>query len=480
MNEKSISPSSIVAENKPQEFSTNTLYDDQSSSPLHMVAPASVRPRPRVVIVGAGFGGLSAAQQLGQKDVDVLVLDRKNYHGFWPLIYEVATAGLEPEAIAYPVRGILHRYASVSFHMTDVRGFDFARKQIITDGNIVHYDYLIVAAGSTNNYFGNDSLASQTFSLKDIDDAQRLRNHILSSFELAVRETNPVRRARLMTFVIVGGGPTGVELAGAFAELIRHVLHKDYPMLDVTEARVMLVEATDRLLSPFPPSLQKKAQAQLEIMGVEVKLQTAVESVENGMVVFKGGSCIASDTVVWTAGVRGSSIAELMHTPLQRGYRVPVQPTLNLAEWPDVFVVGDMAHLEQTPNGPSYPMVATVAIQQGKHAAHNVMARMRKKPMKKFRYFNKGKMATIGRRAAVVDAYGLRISGFVAWVMWLFVHLISLVGFRNRLLVLINWAYNYWTYDRGVRLITSKYSNEDWFFSELNRSLNSQKTEPKV
>lgn len=425
----------------------------EAPMPTKLFAPATVRPRPRVVIIGAGFGGLSAARYLGKQDVDVLVLDHTNYHGFWPLIYEVATAGLEPESIAYPVRGILHEYPSVSFQMAAVQGVNLERKMVYTDGQPICYDYLIIAAGSTNNYFGNASLAEQTFSLKNIDDAQCLRNHVLSAFEYAVRETNPMHRTKLMTFVIVGGGPTGVELAGAFAELIRHVLHKDYPMLDVTEARVMLVEATGQLLGAFHPKLQKKAQDQLLKMGVEVKLNTAVDSVEENIVTFKDGTLLAAHTVVWTAGVRGSSLAENIGIPLARSFRIPVQQTLNIEEHPSVFVVGDMAHLEDPKTKQPYPMVATIAIQQGKHAARNVLARMRLKPMKAFRYRDKGKMATIGRRAAVMDAFGIHVGGFPAWVGWLFVHLISLVGFRNRMIVMINWAYNYWTYDRGVRLI---------------------------
>ncbi|NJN66482.1 MAG: NAD(P)/FAD-dependent oxidoreductase [Chloroflexaceae bacterium] len=433
--------------------------------------PAKVRPRPRVLIVGAGFGGLSAARKLGKHEVDVLVLDRRNYHGFWPLIYEVATSGLEPESIAYPVRAILHKYRCVSFHMAEVCAIDFERKLVLTDTTPVSYDYLILAAGSTNNYFGNDILAANTFSLKDIDDAESLRNHVLTSFEYAVRENNPMHRSRMLTFVIVGGGPTGVELAGAFAELIRHVLHKDYPMLDVTEARVLLVEAAPSLLGTFSPSLQYHAQRQLEKMGVEVRLNTAVAAVDDGIVTFKDGTQIASKTVVWAAGVRAAHLAEVLGLKLERGFRIPVEPTLTLPGRPEVLVIGDMAHLRRGKSSQPYPMVATVAIQQGKCAAHNIMAQMRFKPMKPFRYFDKGKMATIGRRAAVVDAFGVHLSGFVAWVVWLFIHLMSLVGFRNRMVVLINWAYNYLTYDRGVRLITGKHHGSDWFMREVQRTL---------
>jgi NADH:quinone reductase (non-electrogenic) len=424
----------------------------------YIVAPGSVeRPtgRPRVVIVGAGFGGLNAARALAGADVDVLVLDRNNYHGFWPLLYQVATAGLESEAIAYPVRAILRKHRNVAFQMVEVRGADFERRQVITDGDPIEYDYLILAAGSANNYFGNDALAEQTYGLKDLNDAERLRNRVLSAFERAVREPDAARRAALLTFVIVGGGPTGVELAGAFAELIRHVLRKDYPMLDVAQARVLLVEANDRILASFPPALQRSALKRLQKMGVEVRLGTAVASVDGEQVVFKDGTQLAAGAVVWAAGVRAAGLSDALDVPRARGARVRVAPTLNLPERPEVFVVGDMAYLEGYKGDQAYPMVAQVAIQMGRRAARNILAQVGGQPMRPFHYFDKGQMATIGRRAAVLDAFGVRLGGFFAWLGWLFIHLMYLVGFRNRLIVLANWAYNYFTYDRGVRLITS-------------------------
>lgn len=422
-------------------------------------APIRVTPRigrPRVVVIGAGFGGLNAARALAQGDVDVLVLDRNNYHGFWPLLYQVATAGLESEAIAYPVRAILREHRNVSFEMVEVRGVDFERRLVHTDGESIEYDYLVLAAGSANNYFGNNSLAENTYGLKDLNDAERLRNRILSAFERAVRETDPARRAALLTLVVVGGGPTGVELAGAFAELISHVLHQDYPMLDVSQARVILVEASDRLLQPFPEHLQRKALERLQRMGVEVMLKRAVDSVDDLGVTFKDGDSIAASTVVWAAGVRASTLADGLGVEQARGARVKVMPTLNLAERPEVFVVGDMAYLEGYKGNQAYPMVAQVALQMGRRAGQNILARVRGQDMHTFQYFDKGQMATIGRRAAVMDAFGVRISGFFAWLGWLFIHLMYLAGFRNRLVVLANWAYNYFTYDRGVRLITGK------------------------
>ena len=410
--------------------------------------------RPRVVVVGAGFGGLSVARALANTEVEVLILDCNNYHGFWPLLYQVATAGLEPEAIAYPVRAIIRNFPNVDFRMVEVTGVDLAAREVQTADRRIPYDYLVLAAGSTNNYFGNDALATQTFGLKDIDEAEHLRNAVLTAFEQAATETDPARRRALMTFVIVGGGPTGAELAGAFAELIHVVLRKDYPMLDVTQARVVLVEATDRLLTIFPESLQRAARRRLVQLGVKVLTGAAVASVAPGYVQFKDGRRLASRTVVWAAGVRGAHLADTLGVALGRGARIPIEPTLNLATHPEVFAIGDIAYLEGYKEGVAYPQVAPVAIQQGKLAAHNIRALLAGTPLAPFHYFDKGNMATIGRRAAIFDAFGIRLSGVIAWFGWLFVHLIYLIGFRNRVIVLANWAYNYFTYDRGVRLIT--------------------------
>ncbi|HEX5688455.1 MAG TPA: NAD(P)/FAD-dependent oxidoreductase [Roseiflexaceae bacterium] len=424
----------------------------------YTLAPGEIRHtgRPRVAIVGAGFGGLHAARALAGDDVDVLVLDRNNYHGFWPLLYQVATAGLESESIAYPVRAILRKYKNVAFEMVEVRGVDFERRQVLTDGEPIGYDYLVLAAGSANNYFGNDALAKETYGLKDLNDAERLRNRVLSAFERAVREPDAERRKALLTFVIVGGGPTGVELAGAFAELIRHVLRKDYPMLDIAQARVLLVEASDRVLASFPSSLQRSALKRLQKMGVEVRLQTAVDTVAGEHVQFKNGTTIEAGAVVWAAGVRAADLADALGVKQARGARVAVETTLQVPERPEVFVVGDMAYLEGYQGGGAYPMVAQVAMQMGKRAGRNILAQLHGQPMRDFRYFDKGQMATIGRRAAVLDAFGVRLGGLLAWLGWLFIHLMYLVGFRNRVIVLANWAYNYFTYDRGVRLITSE------------------------
>jgi NADH dehydrogenase len=417
---------------------------------------AQTRPysRPRVVVVGAGFGGLNVAAGLARADVDVVVLDRNNYHGFWPLLYQVATAGLEPASIAYPARAILRKYPNTHFLMAEVSGVDFDRKLVLSGDQALPYDYLVLAAGSANNYFGDSALAANTFGMKDLDEAEQLRNQVLRAFERAVIEPDPERRAALLTFVIVGGGPTGVELAGAFAELIRHVLRKDYPMLDISQARVLLVEAGERILASFPERLQRSARKRLEKMGVEVKLRTAVASVGDDRVSFKDGTTLATSTVVWAAGVRAATLADGLGVAQGRSARVKITPELNLPDRPEVFVIGDMAYLEGYKDGQPYPMVAQVAMQMGKSAARNILAQIDDQPLHAFHYFDKGQMATIGRRAAVFVAFGVRMAGFFAWIGWLFVHIIYLIGFRNRLVVLTNWAYSYFTYDRAVRVIT--------------------------
>ncbi len=409
--------------------------------------------RPRVVVVGAGFGGLQVAKGLAKKEVDVLVLNRNNYHGFWPLLYQVATAALDPQSIAYPIRGMVRKLQNVNFKLAEVTKVDFERRLVLTDSQPVEYDYLVLAAGSANSYFGNDALADQTFGLKNLEDAIRLRNHILDAFEQAAYEPDLERRRKLLSFVVIGGGPTGVELSGAFSELIHHVLRKDYPSLEVEKARIILVEAVDYLLAPFPEGLRKVARRQLEKLGVEVKTGKAVDSVENGLITFKDGSKLEAGTIVWAAGVRSARLADELGLTLAHQSRVKVSPSLQIPGHPEVFVVGDMAYLEGFKKDQTYPMVAPVAIQQGRLAAHNILALVKGQDLKDFRYSDKGNMATIGRNSAVVDAFGIKASGYIAWISWLVLHLVTLIGFRNKLIVMANWAYNYVTYDRGGRLI---------------------------
>lgn len=430
---------------------------DGTAETLAAVNPP--RARPRVVVVGGGFGGINAARAMARGDVDVLVLDRNNYHGFWPLLYQVATAGLEPESIAYPIRAILRSLRNADFQLAQVQGVDFARKLVLTDGLPVSYDYLVLAAGSASNYFGNDALADTTFGLKDLDEAISIRNHLLTSFERAVREPDAAVRRSLLTFVVIGGGPTGVEMAGAFIELINDVMRKDYPTLDIAQARVLLVEAVPNILTPFSADLQQAAKDRLQEMGVELRLNAPVATVADDIVTLKDGTQIAAHTVVWAAGVRASKLTDTLGLETGRGARVKVTPQLHLVDRPEVFVIGDMAYLEGYKPGVAYPMVASVAIQMGKQAGANIVAHQARKPLRAFSYFDKGQMATIGRTAAVLESFGIKLTGFLAWLGWLFIHLIELVGFRNRLLVLTNWAYSYLTFDRGARLITRRERN---------------------
>lgn len=406
----------------------------------------------RVVIVGVGFAGLRAARALAGKGMEVLLFDRQNYHLFQPLLYQVATASLEQESIAYPIRALVRRWEGVSFRLAEVCGADFGKRRLFIAGDVIDYDYLVLAAGSVTNFFGMESIERHAYDLKKLDHAVELRNQVLGSFERAARERDPVRRRALLTFVIVGGGPTGVEFAGALAELARFVLTKDYPELGVTEPRILLVEATDRLLAALPVELQRYALEKLKRMGVEVLLSTRVRGAEQERVHLQDGSQIPAHTLFWSAGVCVAPLADVLAVPRAPGGRVPVEPDLTLAEHPEVFVVGDLAYLVQ--DGAALPMVASVAMQQGDYAGRAILARYLGKPLPPFRYRDKGAMATIGRSAAVATVYGRNFSGYLAWIVWLGLHLYYLIGFRNRLLVLLNWAYYYILYERQVRLIT--------------------------
>ncbi len=424
-----------------------TTNDDMSELDQQVTA------RPRVIIVGAGFGGLRAARGLRAAPVEVLVLDRHNFHTFLPLLYEVATAGLEPDDIAQPVRTILRDYNNVRFRMADVGRVDLTAGQVITDSGVIAYDFLIVAAGSATNFFGLASVDQRALGLKDLHQATALRNHVLRSFERAAITSDAAERRRLMTTVVIGGGPTGVELAGALAELKRHALPHDYPDLDLASARVILLEATDRLLAAMPQRLQRKAATQLAKLGVEVRFgATVVELTERG-VRLESSEMIASANVAWVAGVRGEHLGEAMGIPLGAGRRVIVGRTMQIAGHPNAFVIGDLALLN-APDGRPYPMVAPVAVQEADVAAMNIVRALRHQEPVEFAYVDRGMMATIGRRMAVAHIGRFQFSGFVAWVLWLTVHLLQLVGLRNRALVLVNWMWNYFHYDRANRLVT--------------------------
>lgn len=410
--------------------------------------------RPRVVIIGAGFSGLEIARRLGNAPVDVLLLDRNNYHGFWPLLYQVATAGLEPQQIAQPVRAIIRRLRNVRFQLASVEAIDREQQLVITDRGSFAYDELVVAAGSATNFYGLQTIREHGFEMKDVPDALALRNHLITRFERAVTESDPERLQQLLTFVVVGGGPTGVELAGALVELFRDVLRKDYPTIDFSRVRVMLLEAADRVLLAFPPNLSRKAERRLQKMGVELRLDASVVGFEDGLLRFKDGTTLPTETVIWAAGVQGAPLGATLGVELQRGARVAVMPELHLPDDPHVWVAGDLAHLA-APDGKPYPQLATVAMQQGRVVAHNIVSRLQGQPLQPFRYTDKGSMATIGRRSAVARVWNMNWSGPIAWLLWLAVHLFYLIGFRNRLLVLINWAYNYFTYDRGARALVA-------------------------
>jgi NADH dehydrogenase len=407
---------------------------------------------PHVVIVGSGFGGLHAARQFAGKPVRVTLIDKRNYHLFQPLLYQVATAGISPHEIAYPVRAIFQRQKNFEFLMARVRGVDFERKRVLTEQGEVDYDQLILAAGASVNFFGNTSLEENALPLKDVSDAVTVRNHVLRMFELAALEPDKAKRQALLTFVVVGGGPTGVESAGALSELIRLVLKKDYRQINVENIRVILMEAAPLLLAGFPESLQAAARKSLEQKKVDVRVEASVANFDGQKLSLGHGEIIPTRTVLWSAGVRAASLMGALGLEQVGNGRVKVLPTLQLPGQPDVYVIGDAAYLEE--DDKPLPMVAPVATQQGKHAAGNILATLEKKPLKPFKYTNLGIMATIGRNAAVAHTFGMQFRGFPAWAVWLVVHLIGLIGFRNRLIVLINWAWDYFFYDRAVRLIT--------------------------
>jgi NADH:ubiquinone reductase (H+-translocating) len=386
--------------------------------------------------------------------VAVLLLDRNNYHSFWPLLYQVGSAELEPSQIAYPVRAILRRQPNVRFVMAEVTAVDPHTQQIKTADPhqpSIAYDYLILASGSVARYFGIPDAAAHTFPLKTMEDGIRLRNQILRCFETAEQEKDPDRRRRLLTFAIVGGGPTGIEYAGALAELVYNPLAKDYPGVNSGEVTIILVEGQDRLLQGMPDTLGQYAAKRLSKMGVNVRLNALVSSVTADCLTLNQNETILTETVIWTAGVGGEDVAASSGLPTQRNGTVPVRTTLQVEGLSQVYVVGDLAYFEE--DGRPLPMLAPVAMQQGEWAAHNILRQLNDEEPQPFRYRDRGSMATIGRNAAVARIYGRNFTGFIAWLIWVFVHIRELIGFRNRLVVLINWAYNYVAFERMVRLI---------------------------
>jgi NADH dehydrogenase len=413
---------------------------------------ASSAIRPKIVIVGAGFGGLSAAKALARAPADVTVIDQHNYHLFQPLLYQVATAGLSPADIASPIRSVLARQANTTVLLAEVSGIDIERKQVLAEDRRIDYDYLILATGARHAYFGHDDWARHAPGLKRIDDATYIRRRILLAFEKAESEADPARRRSLLNFVVVGGGPTGVEMAGAIAELARKALKSDFRTIDPASARILLVEAAPRLLTPFDPRLSEAARRSLERLGVEVRLGAPVTDCDaHGVAI--GAERIEAETVIWGAGVRASPAGLWLGAATDAAGRVEVQADLSLPGHPEIFVIGDTA-LVRAREGAPLPGIAPVAKQQGAYVARLLKDRMSGRETAPFRYRDFGILATIGRKHAVVQIGPVRFSGFFAWLLWCFAHIYFLIGFRNRLAVVMNWAWNYFTFQQGTRLIT--------------------------
>lgn len=413
---------------------------------------------PRVVIVGAGFGGLEAAKRLARAPVEVVVIDRRNYHLFQPLLYQVATAGLSPADIAQPIRGILGRKRNITIFMGRVTGVDTARRQVLMEKRHVDYDYLILATGARHAYFGHDEWEEWAPGLKKIDDATGIRRRILTAFETAETECDAAEHKRLMTFVVVGGGPTGVEMAGAIAELARRALVRDFRTIDPRQTRILLVEAGPRLLAAFPERLSAFAKRALERLGVEVRLGQAVTACgADGVMV--GPEKIETRTVIWAAGVQASPAAQWIAADADRAGRIKVAADLSVPGHDGIFAVGDTA-LAMGADGKPLPGIAPVAKQQGAYLARQIRDRLAGRTAKPFRYRNFGTMATVGRKAAVADFGWLRLTGTVAWLLWGTVHVGFLLGFRNRLSVLLSWVWAYLTFQSGARLITGNGSGE--------------------
>jgi len=409
---------------------------------------------PHVVVVGGGFGGLAATRGLAKAPVRVTLVDRTNHHLFQPLLYQVAMAGLSPAEIAYPIRSILRRQRNARVLLAEATAVDTSARVLqLADGELA-YDFLIVATGARTGYFGHTEWAAVAPGLKDLDDAIGIREKVLLAFERAEREPDPAKRRRLLTFVVIGGGPTGVELAGALAELSRYALSRDFRVIRPEVARVILIEAGPRILATFPDKLSDRAVRQLEGLGVSVWREGRVTAIDDGGVVL-GQERIEADTVIWAAGVEATALPRALGAPVDRGGRVLVEPDLSMPGHPEVFVIGDAAaFLHQ--DGKPLPGVAPAATQQGRFVARAIRATLAGTPRGTFRYVDKGNLATVGRSRAVADFGRVRLSGLLAWIGWLAIHILFLIGFRNRLIVLVQWFWSYVTYQRGTRLILGR------------------------
>lgn len=412
---------------------------------------------PRVAIIGGGFAGLSLIRHINRKEFQVILLDKNNYHTFQPLLYQVATGGLEVGSIAYPFRQYIKRYRNVIFRMAEVLDIAAEKKEINTSIGILHYDYLVIATGSESNFFGNGLLEKKAMQMKNILQALDIRSLLLQNFELATQTTDPLLRKKLMTFVIAGGGPTGVELAGALAELKKHVLAKDYPELDLHDMEIYLLEGTDRILGTMSPVASEKAFRFLSHMDVKILLNTKLKDFDGEKVFTENGKEIITKSLLWSAGIKGTVPAGLTSDAIVLETRIRTNIHNKVEKYDNVFAVGDVAACitNITPNG--HPMVASVAIQQGKLIAFNLLQSKKGLPLKAFSYFDKGTLATIGRNKAVADFKKIKFQGTLAWFIWIFIHLMAIVGFRSKIITLIDWFWNYISYDRALRLIIRPY-----------------------
>src|SRR5579872_1422516 len=433
----------------------------------------NLKATPQVVIIGAGFGGLNAALSLAHLPVKITLIDRRNHHNFQPLLYQVATAGLSPGEIATPIRWIMRKHRNVEVLLGEVDELDLERRVAKFDDREILYDYLIVAAGASHAYFGHDEWEPFAPGLKTIEDALEIRRRVLLAFELAERRAASSGENIQLNFVIVGGGPTGVELAGTLSEIARRALADEFNSIDTRSARIVLLEGGPRILPAYPEDLSRSAEQQLRALGVEVHTSTMVTNVEPAAV-YTGATRLPAAVILWAAGVAASPLGKKLGAPVDRAGRVLVNADLSLPGHPEVFVIGDLAALKDK-NGQLVPGVAPAAIQQGKATARNIANELEGKPRHNFQYVDKGSIATIGRAAAIAEFGQIHISGFIAWLSWLFVHIFFLIGFRNRILVMIQWAWSYFTFERGAQLITGDQTLPSW--SELTKQQNSVQRE---
>jgi NADH dehydrogenase len=427
--------------------------------------PTNNKSQPKVVIVGAGFAGLTAARRIARLPVQVTVIDRKNHHTFQPLLYQVATAGLSPGEIAAPIRWILRGHRNIEVLLEEVVDFNLEQKKLITKEQVLDYDFVVIASGATHAYFGHPDWEPLAPGLKTIEDALEIRRRVLLAFELAERQNNERQTANAQSgsplqFVVIGGGPTGVELAGTLAEIARHALNHEFQKIDPKQTRILLLEGGPRVLGPYSQELSRKAEDQLRRLGVEVRTSSIVTRIEPGAV-WVGDEKIPAPVVLWAAGVAASPLGRKLGVPVDRAGRVLVEPDLSIPGRQEVFVIGDLASLNDE-NGKMLPGVAPVAIQQGDWVAETIARDLEHQPRRNFVYHDKGSLATIGRAAAVAQFGKFELSGYFAWLAWLFVHIFFLIGFRNRLLVMIQWAWSYLTYERGARLITGSDELPGW------------------